>query len=290
MLGFKQIPKNSLAKLAVRSQSASCANSKATKAKKHLEKYLSPWPREVAAQSKGSAAPSRAEVPVFVLGKAGQIAMKFWRRIATTEGADGLARTELELSVFFRVFQRSLQLKELVKTADAFISVDEKERILKQKLNSLGCSEVFTGFVSQVLRSGDFARLEQIYVDFAEINRSFRREVDVALITGRKLDLSTLEFYKSTISLDFLDPADNMIFTHSVDPTLDGYKVLVKNKVYDFTSNEEKAAAQRRIAEATHFSARDELFKELEGVVSHTEIEKLWNAQLGQREFATKIE
>jgi len=254
-----------------------------TKAEKQIQKYLSPWPREVTATrvAQGSAAPKRENVPVFVLGKAGQIAMKIWRKVATVEGTKGLARTELELSVFLRFYQKNKEWKELVHTADAFVSMDKKLSTLKHTLNSLGCSEKFFNLLAPIFKNGDFPRLEQIYVDFSEINRSFRREVDVTLITGKKLDRTTLEFYKSTINLDFLDPADNMIFAHSVDPTIIGYKVLIGNKVHDFSHTDEKNAAERRIEAASHYSPRDELFRSLEGVMSPADIEKLWNALPG---------
>jgi len=249
-----------------------------SKAYKSLNKYLSPWAREVA-QTKLESTTRKVPVPLFVPGKAGQIAMKIWQKIATTEGVTGLDRTQTELRVFLAYTKQTRKWRDLVHTPDAFVAITQKVSALTGILESLGCSPTFVSVMIPILKDGTISKLEQITTDFNEINRSYRREVDVTLITGKKLDQTSIDFYKSTIALDFLDPADNMIFSHTVDHNISGYKVMIKNKVHDFTHNNAISSSLQKHISASQHNPRDELFKDLNGVMSHEEIEKIWKKE-----------
>jgi len=167
--------------------------------------------------------------------------------------------------------------KSLIHTPDAFIPVQEKVKRMNKYLVSLGCSTSFQSLMVPLLVNGSISRLEQIAVDFTEINRAHKREIDVSLITGKSLDSATIEFYKSSIALDFLDPRDNIIFTYSVDPTIQGYKVRVKNKTYDFTHNNDLRDVQQKLnAKSDYYNHKESLFKELEGVCSTSDISRVW--------------
>jgi len=105
---------------------------------------------------------------------------------------------------------------------------------------------------------------------FSEINRSHRREIDVKLVTGKKLNQASLEYYKNTISLDYLDPADKMIFTY-------GYKVYIRNKLFDFTQDDDIKRAEQKATLASSYSPKESLVKDLTGVWSPSDIESVWN-------------
>lgn len=102
--------------------------------------------------------------------------------------------------------------------------------------------------------------LEQIADDFHAINREHRREVDVVLFTPAQLDAATLEYYKATIALNFLQEGDNLIFTHhvgnfscywltdKVDSNItSGYRVVVKEKVHDFSHDAARKAFREKL-------------------------------------------
>jgi len=172
-----------------------------SKAQKSLQKYLSPWPREVKQQKKDEKATTKP--PVFILGKAGQIAMKIWRQVVSTEGSEGLDRVQREFFVFLHFTKESQKWSNLVHTPDAFLPIEEKIKSMTSILNGLGCSDTFISLMIPLLKDGSISKLEQVTTDFNEINRAHRREVDVTLVTGKKLDETSLDFYKSSIALDF---------------------------------------------------------------------------------------
>jgi len=254
------------------------ARPKISKSEQSLNRYLSPWSREVKQQQLSQPEThKRVPVPQYVLGKAGQIAMNIWQKVATAEGTRGLNRTEMEMNVFFAYTQMDSNWKGLIHTPDAFVSMDEKINVLTRILDSLGCSNSFLDLMIPVLRDGSISRLQQINTDYKEINRSHRREIDVTLVTGKPLDQTSLEFYKSSIALDFLDPADNMIFSYSVDPKIVGYKVMVKNKTHDFTHNDDIRAIRQKEEAAEYYNPKEQWFKDLEGVLTTADIERIWN-------------
>jgi len=251
------------------------------KANERVHKFLSPWPRELAAQRKANPDSTETHPPIFILGRAGEVAMDLWRAVATNEGGAGLNRTEMELMmlVAYLNHENGAEWREIIRTPDVILPLDQKLNMLEKFLcTDLGCTEIFFRLMCKVLVAGNMIRLEQILTDFQELNRAFRREVDVRLVTGKPLDQSTLNFYKSTIALDFLDPKDNMLFSHEVDSKISGYKVVIDGKkIHDFTHNADINDINRKTKKASQSSPKDVLFKDLEGVMSTSDIEKIWN-------------
>jgi len=250
------------------------------KANERVSKFLSPWPREVSDYKKANPNASVTNPPIFILGRAGEVAMDLWKTVATAEGGAGVNRTEMELMmlVAYLNHEKGAAWREIIRTPDVILPLDKKLNDLEQFLcKELGCTEIFFRLMAKVLVTGNMIRLEQILTDFQELNRAFRREVDVTLITGQPLDQSTLNFYKSTIALDFLDPKDNMLFSHEVDPKISGYKVVIDGKkIHDFTHNADINDIARQTKKATQFNHKEVLFKDLEGVLSTSDIEKIW--------------
>jgi len=267
-----------------------------------VQEYLSPWEREIALANAANA--KKKEVcPIFVLGKAGEIAMKLWSAVFEAEGAKGLARIQRELAVFASFTRINNNWKNLLHTPDAFFDLAYKTEKMKEHLQTLAASPLFVQLMSQILAEGEIFSLDQITADFEEINRAFRREVEVRLITAYPLEPSAIDFYKSTIALDFLDPADNMIFSHTVEATevkdqstkssfTSGYKVYIKNKLFDFTHNSDKEAVEQKIANElkTRNNPRDKFNKKIAGVVPAPVVEKLWMKTAKQRESIAKDE
>jgi len=92
------------------------------------------------------------------------------------------------------------------------------------------------------------SRLNQIRADYEEIMRAYRREIDVTFTTKEAIPPEHLEFYKKTIKLNFLQPEDNMIFNHSVNPSITkGYTVTVGTNTFEITWDKAIALEQERI-------------------------------------------
>jgi hypothetical protein len=143
--------------------------------------------------------------------------------------------------------------------------------------------------------------LEQVAADFHALNREHRKEVDVTLVTPTELDSATLEFYKATISLNYLKEGDNLIFSHRVDNSFTkGYRVVVKDKLYDFTrdaarkanlTNIEMVEAQKvsrlesRLKAAPQLVLTDSVKKELDLPSFGLTVEAVhqWEAQADKR-------
>lgn len=104
-----------------------------------------------------------------------------------------------------------------------------------------------------LVESGDIRRLNQVRMDFEELMRAHRREVDVTLITGKPLSPAALAQMQKSIQADYLQPQDNLIFTASVDSSVKGgYKVIIKGQEHDLTWNHaiDEAESQVRVVHA----------------------------------------
>jgi F0F1-type ATP synthase delta subunit len=176
--------------------------------------------------------------PKFFPGSAGAQAMRLWQKVYEGAGDAGLARAEKEFDIFVWSVRGKQLWKFLVQTPDAFVDRDRKIALVREHLTSMGCTPLFIDLMIELFNTDDITSLEQIRQDFNAINREHRREVDVELVTGSQLDADTLEYYKASISLNYLKEGDNMIFSHSVDSNIkSGYRVSVKGKLHDFTHN-----------------------------------------------------
>jgi F0F1-type ATP synthase delta subunit len=174
--------------------------------------------------------------PKFLTGIAGNQAMNLWERIYSAEGEVGINRADKELDVFVWSVQGKQLWKFLVRTPDVLIEKERKIEVIRDHLQTMGCSQLFIDTMAEMFEYDNLQLLEQVAADFHAINREHRREVDVSLFTPAALDAAALEFYKATISLNYLKEGDNLIFSHHVDTSItSGYRVVVKDKLYDFT-------------------------------------------------------
>lgn len=186
---------------------------------------------------------NRKRSPKYLPGAAGNQAMNLWESIYAAEGEVGVARADKELDVFVWSVRGKQLWKFLVRTPDVLIEKDRKIEVLRDHLQTMGCSPLFVEQMSQLFNEDNLALLEQIADDFHAINREHRREVDVVLFTPAAVDAATLDFYKATIALNYLKEGDNLIFSHHVDKNITaGYRVSVKDKVYDFSRDAPRKA------------------------------------------------
>jgi len=174
--------------------------------------------------------------PKYLTGTAGNQAMHLWEKIYAAEGEQGIARADKELDVFVWSVKGKQLWKFLVRTPDMLIDKERKIEVIREHLQNMGASKVFIDLMAEMFRQDNLSLLEQVAEDFHAINREHRREVDVSLFTPSELDQATLDYYKATIALNYLKEGDNLIFTHHVDNNIgSGYRVVVKDKIYDFT-------------------------------------------------------
>lgn len=202
--------------------------------------------------------------PKYLPGDAGQQAMVLWERIYASAGEAGINRADKEFDVFVWSVKGKQLWKFLVRTPDVVIEKERKIAIVRDHLQTLGCSELFVDLMAEMFNYDNLELLEQVAADFHTINREHRREVDVTLITPTELDSAALEFYKATISLNYLKEGDNLIFNHHVDTSFTkGYRVVVKDKVFDFTRDAARKAhlTQLEMAEVSRVSRLESRLK-----------------------------
>jgi len=249
-----------------------------------LRKYFQPWKREIQDLAKAEEAKlakegkKDVEPPKFIMGKAGEIAMDIWYRAYAHGGAIACARLQLELEVFTRfsnapketwkklMNENDNAFQACIRSPNEFLSLDKKSRILVDLIQEIGGSEFFIFRVILPLsKSGELHRINQIYADYKELQRAFNREIDVVLFTNKALDQQAIDFYKASISLDFLAPEDKMIFDHKVDGNIwKGYKVSVQNKIHDFTHDKETFNQLTKGAKIEPLKEKQPEFKKIE--------------------------
>lgn len=154
--------------------------------------------------------------------------MNLWESVYAAEGEAGVARADKELDVFVWSVRGKQLWKFLVRTPDVLIEKDRKIEVLRDHLQTMGCSPLFINLMgnlhffpflillAELFQQDNLALLDQIADDFHAINREHRREVDVVLFTPAAVDAATLDFYKATIALNYLKEGDNLIFSHHV--------------------------------------------------------------------------
>jgi len=224
--------------------------------------------------------------PAYILGRSGGIAMSLFRIVDLTEGVIGLRRTEKELEVLSAISRKyEKQWRELLGIPTSLVPQDKKDEILDIVLSEIGCSFRFYEYMLELFHKGEMTHLPQIATDFQELNRAHRKEVDITVVTGTELSQMELEFYKSSVALDFLQPADNMIFTHNVDKSiLGGYKVIMNDTTYDFTHNADIETTRTRVSKAKETDSKEEFFKSLSGVFRDEDIQNLYKTRVRKLE------
>jgi len=197
---------------------------------------------------------STTKFPLVLSGSAGKAAMLLFKNVYEAEGVEGLNRTQKELDVFLWSVEGKKEWNSLIYTPDLLVSRATKNAKVAAHLKAIGASPLFSRQLLGIFNSKVVHRLDQVVNDFHAIVRAYKREVDVRLTTKGELDKATLQFYKNTVALNYLEPEDNMIFAHDVDPTIvDGYRVVVKGQTFDLTAN--KVVAAKKAAEDAKFQA-----------------------------------
>jgi len=173
--------------------------------------------------------------------------MSFYESAYKQGGDDAVKQFEHELNVLtWNVRGNDLWT---IETGSPLFPVEERIKIATARLTSeKKFSEYFISCIVGLIQSNGISRLEQIRSDFEEIMRAHRREIDIVFITKEPLTPELLEYYKKSIKLNFLRPEDNMIFTHTVDPSIiNGYRIAKDGKTIDFAWNNSIVQEQERV-------------------------------------------
>jgi F0F1-type ATP synthase delta subunit len=169
----------------------------------------------------------------------------FFETVWKHAGEPGVKTFEKELNLLTWSVRKD---PEWELTQSPLVSLEEKNKIVTERLKKLGCSDFFITQILSLVQSENLPRLNQIRFDYEEIMRAYRREIDVSLITKTPLAADVLEFYKRTIRLNFLNPKDNIIFTHQVDPEIShGYRVELGGQLFDFTWNKDQETMKQKL-------------------------------------------
>jgi len=172
------------------------------------------------------------KAPVSIRGKAGRIAMNFFEEAFAREGDAGVVRLERELGVLEWSVRGQPEWK--AETTSPFFDLEWKRELVSKRLAAQGLSPLLTELVMDMVAKAEIRRLEQVRVDYDEIMRGYRREIDATLTTSTPLSPARLELFKRSVQNDYLTPDDKLIFAHVVDPSLGGgYKVHIKGLEHD---------------------------------------------------------
>jgi len=184
------------------------------------------------ASARAPAKKKTMKAPVDVSGKAGQFAMRFFEDAYAREGAAGVTRLEKELAVLDWSVRGENSWR--VQTTSPFFDLKWKREMITKRLNAQGYSPLLVDLIMELVTKGQIRRLQQVRVDYEEIMRGFRREVDVKLKTAGPLSPERLALMKRSIQVDYLKPGDNLIFAHTVDDSIGGgYKLYIKGQEID---------------------------------------------------------
>jgi len=168
-------------------------------------KHCSYTLRRYATQSANKSAeenPKFMEAPAVIPGTSGIYAMLLFEN-AYKDGGDSLVkRVEKEINVVAWSVRKDTEWEIVTKTP--FFSPKEREEFVTERLKSLGCSQWFTNIILELIEKKDINKLDQIRVDYEEIMRAYRKEVDVILVTKTPLSSELLDYYKKKYPLKLL--------------------------------------------------------------------------------------
>jgi len=188
------------------------------------------------------------ETPAIIPGTSGNFAMQFFEKAYENGGDEGVKRFEKELDVLTWSVRKDADWE--VVTRSPLVNKEWRNQLVHERLQSIGCSQFFINCILDLIDRRVISRLDQVRVDYEEIMRAYRREVDVTFVTGKSIQSSDLEYFKKSIKLNYLRPEDNVIFTHTVDPNIKkGYIVTIGQNTYDFTWNKAIEAENARTQE-----------------------------------------
>jgi len=212
------------------------------------------------AEGPAKAAPTKVtqtpglKVPLCIPTTAGSRALSLLHKMHALGGLPQAERFYQELEVFVRSVDGEESWSSLVNACDEVFHREDKNVHLILHMHALALSKVFMETMLVLFNSKDIVRLNQILADYAAYLRAVKREVNVKIVTKEPLDKLTTEFLKNTVSLNFLEPEDTMIFSSDVDSSIvSGYKVYINGTLHDYTPNkvlDAEAAATQQAGEA----------------------------------------
>jgi len=187
---------------------------------------------------------------IIIPGIAGEYATNFFRESYKRGGARVAQAFELELNILTWSVRGDSDWDVI--TTSPFFSLEVKEKTVRDKCKDLKLSPFFTNRVIALLQSDiDITRLEQIRTDFEELMRSFRRERQVVLVTGKDLSKEETEFFKHSLRVSYLSEGDSMVFTHQVDSNIKGgLRVVIDGTIHDHSWTEKTLSDTRAEGEA----------------------------------------
>jgi F0F1-type ATP synthase delta subunit len=174
-----------------------------------------------------------------------------WEVAYAAEGDAGVTRLEKELAVL--TWYTKSDARWDIETTSPFFPLTWKREQVMRRIKDLGLSALLGEQVMLLVEAGEVRRLNQVRVDFEELMRAHRREVDVTFISATPLSADHLRLMHKSIQADYLQPEDNLIFVAQVDPSLQGgYKVVIKGQEHDMSwaksiDQEKQAVRSRRL-------------------------------------------
>jgi len=207
------------------------------------------------------AEPQPGEAPL-IPGTAGIYSMFFFEEAYRHGGDSAVRNFETELNFFVWKIRKDAGRWD-VETKSPLIPLEARSALVEKRISSLGLSPFFSKCILTLLERKEISRLNQIRTDYEEIMQVYRREIEVVFTTGKKLPQSELDFYQKTLKLNFLKPSDNMIFTHSIDPTIKrGYTATVAGVLHNFAwNNDIDETEQESKSEIRKLEAKKEALK-----------------------------
>jgi len=166
-------------------------------------------------------------------------------------GDEAVKQFEKELNVLTWSVRKDVSW--VVDTTTPIINNSTRSILVEKRILRLGCSKFFASCILNIMKRDGLKRLNQLRLDYEEIMRDYRREIDVLFVTAKKLSNEELEYYKKNLKLNYLKPEDNMIFSTFVDPKIKyGFVVTVAGDTYDFTWDKAINEEEKKISAQSH--------------------------------------
>jgi len=191
---------------------------------------------------------------IIIPGVAGEYATTFFKESYKRGGERVATAFEVELNVLALSVRGDADWEGV--TTSPLFTTDQKHQTIKEKCQSLKLSPFFTNRILTLLKNDyDVTRLEQIRADYEELMRSFRRERQVVLVTGKELSPEELEFMKQSVKMSYLSAGDAMVFSHQVDSSISGgLRLIIDGTSHDHAWTEKTISDARAEADTQAYN------------------------------------
>jgi len=192
---------------------------------------------------------------IIIPGVAGEYATMFFKEAYKRGGERVSSAFEVELNVLTMSVRDDSDWEGV--TTSPFFTSEQKEQTVREKCQALKLSPFFTNRLVTLLKNDyDITRLEQIRSDYEELMRSFRRERQVVLVTGKELSADELEFMKQSVKLSYLSAGDALVFSHQVDRNISGgLRLIIDGTSHDQSWTEKTISDTRTEADAEAYNS-----------------------------------